>query len=351
MKTGVLSMPELSSGIEMSFADFCKAPVTIRGIESEVGVPESVVDDTMNDFILSSNIETPKVEDILSSFKSGIGLDISKNHTGVAIWKDGKLETLGFAVDMEYDKSSYLAEARMRHEFKQKLYEILKGETWEVCIIEDVYGGTNFDTTRKLLALNCVIDELVLEDKVHIEYLYRFKEAEWLKDLRKIANIGNRLNPKYECQKILEYLKFDFLMEHIDDKKSVKAEIFFEDRCDAAGQLLGLAMRLNSNDRAVKSSSVRLRDLKMYFLEDEDDTFMIDDDIIRNNCIVCEDFPDGSDIEGCLISMAEKHKKEVVSILVDTTKLGIFGVKNGFNFYEQGYGYLVFYNKRTLKKR
>lgn len=344
-------MSEISCGIEMSFAEFCSTPVTVKTEEPVTdtdSVSESI--DTDFQFDVSSSLETPKVEDILGSFKSGIGLDISKNHTGVALWRDGKLETLGFAIDMEYDKNSYLAEARMRQEFKQKLYDILKGQTWEVCIIEDVYGGTNFDTTRKLLALNCVIDELVLEDKICIDYLYRFKEAEWLKDLRKIANVGNKLNAKYECQKILEYLQFDFLLEHINDKKSVKMDIFFEDRCDATGQLLGLAMRLNSNDRAVKSSSVRLKDLKMYFLEDEDDTFMLDDDIIRNNCIVCEDFPEGSDIEGCLLTLAEQHKKEVVSILVDTSKLGIFGVKNGFSYYEQGYGYLVFYNKRLMKK-
>lgn len=334
---------------EMSFADFCLQPVEVKEAPVEVKKPDDEESDYISTGVLNS-VETPHVEDILKIFKSGIGVDISKNHTGIAMWRDGKLTTYGFAIDMEYDKTSYLAEARMRQEFKQKMQELLQGYQWEVCIIEDVYGGTNFDTTRKLLALNCVIDELVLEEKVTIDYIYRFKEAEWIKDLRQIMKFGNKLNPKFECQKILEYLQFDFMLEHMQDKKSKKLEIFYEDICDATGQLLALAMHLNSEDRKVKSSSTKLRDIKMYFIEDQDDILMMNDEIVRNSEIVLEDFPDGS-IEDCLVSMAEKHPKEVISILVDTSKLGIFGVKNGFTYYEQGYGYLVFYNKRTIKKK
>ena len=88
----------------------------------------------------------------------------------------------------------------------------------------------------------------------------------------------------------------------------------------------------------------------MFFLEDADETLMLSDDIVRHNEVVLEDFPVGTDIEGALLTLVEKHPTKVISILVDTSKLGVFGVKNGFTFYEQGYGYLVFYNKRTLKR-
>lgn len=340
-------------GIDLFLTEFRDSPIEYSHVKPGDTInnekAQEVEEADIDMLVFPPAVERPKIEDILGVFQSGIGLDISKNHTGVAMWYDGKLETFGFAVDMTYEKNSYLAEARMRNEFKTKLRDLLSGRKWEVCIVEDVYGGTNFDTTRKLLALNCVVDELVLEEQLQIDYIYRFKEAEWLKDLRTIANVGKRLNPKYETQRILEYLSFDFLLEHDKDRKADKERIFFEDRCDATGQLLALAMRLSINDREIKESSVRLRDLKMFFLEDADETLMLSDDIVRHNEIVLEDFPEGMDIEGALLTMAEKHPKNVISILVDTSKLGVFGVKNGFTFFEQGYGYLVFYNKRTLK--
>ena len=44
----------------------------------------------------------------------------------------------------------------MRRDLKVKLSEIVVGRDFEVCIVEDVYGGENFDTVRKLLNLNTV---------------------------------------------------------------------------------------------------------------------------------------------------------------------------------------------------
>lgn len=298
---------------------------------------------------LISSFEIPSVEKFLSVFKSGIGLDIAKNHTGVCLWRDGKVETLGFKVGMDYDSSSYMAEAKMRLEFKRKIEELLKGYPWEVCIIEDVYGGVNFDTTRKLLALNCVVDELILEGKVDIGNLYRFKESEWMKDLRKIHKAGNKLNPKYECELILEFLNFGLVTENKNKSAGVKQDMFYEDRCDATGQLLGLAMHLNSEEREVKKSSVRMSGIVVDFVDDLDDfMFSLDEKIAGRELLEISDF-NRRNLEASLLDAIKEHPENIVFMRVPTSELGTFGLKNGFEFYEQGYGYLVGYSKQLRK--
>lgn len=298
---------------------------------------------------LTSSFEIPSVEKFLGVFKSGIGLDIAKNHTGVCLWRDGKVETLGFKVGMDYDSGSYMAEAKMRLEFKRKIEELLKGYSWEVCIIEDVYGGVNFDTTRKLLALNCVVDELILEGKIDIGNLYRFKESEWMKDLRKIHKAGNKLNPKYECELILEFLNFNLVTENKNKPAGVKQDMFYEDRCDATGQLLGLAMHLNSEEREVKKSSVRMSGIVVDFIDDLDDfLFSLDEKIAGRELLEISDF-NHRNLETSLLDAIKEHPENIVYMQVSTGELGTFGMKNGFDFYEQGYGYLVGYSKQLRK--
>lgn len=288
-------------------------------------------------------------ETILSKFRSGVGLDIAKNHTGVCLWRDGKIETFGFAIDMDYDKTEYMAEARMRLEFKKKITDLLKGYDWEVCVIEDVYGGTNFDTTRKLLALNCVVDELALEGVLSIEHIYRLKEAEWLKSLRSVSNVGTRLNSKYECQAILKFLKFPFYLDNVNKTEAEKRTIFFEDICDATGQLIALGMKMaDIGSSKLKSSSVKMSGIQLEFLEDEDDVYYSDDKVLSNANIVFVDYPE-KDIETSLMKLVEENRGSVIMMKVPTDKLGTFGVVNGFNFYEQGYGFLVCYEK-TLRR-
>lgn len=311
-----------------------------------VGVPENVgIFGSSESYV---EVEKPTVESILSKFKSGIGLDIAKNHTGVALWRDGKLESFGFNIDMEYDDSSYLAEAKMRKWFKQKIKEILQGYDWEVCIIEDVYGGVNFSTTRKLLALNCVVDELMLDGEISIGNLYRFKETEWMKDLRLIQKVGTKLNPKYECEQILKYLGSSLVLENESKSASYKADIFYEDRCDALGQLLALSVHLISETRSVKASSVRLSNVQMYFLEDIYEGNGIKDTVLDNFVPeFCSEF-NSRDIESSILERLKTYKG-VSAVCLSTDDLGAFGIKNGFQFYEQGYGYLVFYDK-TLRR-
>ena len=172
-------------------------------------------------------IEKLTVLNLFKTIKSGIGLDISKNHTGIVIWNGKTIETYGFAIE-EYDKSDYFAEYKMRRDFKEKLYQIVKDRHFEYCIVEDVYSGENFDTVRKLLALQTVIDELIFEHVCVVDNFVRWLQVEWSKYTRQVYKQAGRLKSKLETQGILEYLEFDFYLEHKGDSERVKKEIFFK---------------------------------------------------------------------------------------------------------------------------
>lgn len=292
------------------------------------------------------------VESILSQVKSGIGLDIAKNHTGICLWRNGVVETVGFALDSDYDKSDYMAEAKMRLQFKEKLYDILKGETWEVCVVEDVYGGENFETTRKLIALNCVVDELVLEGKIHIDNIYRFKEPEWMRDFRKILRIGKKPNTKFECQEILKYMGYPFAVNNAGLKDVEKQKIFYEDICDATAQLCSLCLKLRSPEPCVKKSSTKLNEVHIEYVSCEYDIDLIDDPVILEYgyYMMPGAYTQYSSIENCVADLVKTYPDVPIAMEVPTSELGTWGIKNGLKFYQHGTGYLIVYDKKLRKE-
>lgn len=316
------------------------------GIESDT--PESI----QPSLEPAKEVSKMTVESILSQVKSGIGLDIAKNHTGVCLWRNGVVETVGFALDSDYDKSDYMAEAKMRLQFKEKLYDILKDETWEVCVVEDVYGGENFDTTRKLIALNCVVDELVLEGKIHIDNIYRFKEPEWMRDFRKILRVGKKPSTKFECQEILKYMGYPFAVDNSNLKDVEKQKIFYEDICDATAQLCSLCLKLRSPEPSVKKSSTKLTEIHIEYVSCEYDIDLIDDSVIAEfgYCMMPEAYSEYSSIENCVIDLVKSNPDVPIAMEVPTSMLGTWGIKNGLKFYHQGSGFLVAYDKKLRKE-
>lgn len=296
----------------------------------------------------NSVIKKESVESILSLFSSGISFDIAKNHTGVCIWDGTRVELLGFDIDYSYDKDDYLAESKMRLWLKNKCYEIMKGKHFEVCQVEGVFGGENFDTSRKLIALNGVVAELILEEKVSVDYYYNLTQKEWAKDFRTIIKIGKGLNTKYETQEILKYLEFSYVLENESLSNKEKENIFYEDICDAVGMLCGLALRLKCKERNVKSSSVRLSNVKMYFIEEMSDVYGLGDKVVDSCEMVSSHFV-SKDIQNEIVTCVSLNPNKVVSVCVNNSDLGTFGIRNGFEFFPQGYGYLIFYNKALRK--
>ena len=310
----------------------------------------------------SSSIDKMSVESILSSIKSGIGLDIAKNHSGICIWENGVVKTYGFKLN-DYDTSDYFAEYKMRLDFKNKLSEIIKGKSFEFCIVEDVYGGDNFDTTRKLLALNTVIDELIFDGVCKVEHFVRWNATKWLSYFRQISNIGSRFNSKVETQLILEFLDFDFYIKNKNLDQSDKESIFFEDICDATAMLCGMVIKAfsdrsnqeivvnnnevsnkNVNVNLKKKSSLKISDIKLIYLEDIEDVYTTRDRRLREEIYdLCK--LNTRNIEKSILSLIEENPDSILCSYLPVEKLGYFGIKHKLEFYHSGEGYLFFYKK------
>lgn len=292
----------------------------------------------------NSVLSKATVEGILSTVHSGIGLDIAKNHTGVSIWNGKTVETYGFALN-EYDKNDPFALYKMRRDLKVKLSEIVVGRDFEVCIVEDVYGGENFDTVRKLLNLNTVIDELIFDRVCTVDKFFRWNEPKWLSAFRTVYKQRGRLKSKVETQGILEFLNWDFYKNNCGKTDSEKKEIFFEDICDSCGMLVGVVQQLNMDINLAKATSLRISDIKMYYIGILEECYSIRDSRVREEGFLEVDIT-GRNIEKELLTQAGLHPEDVMCAFLPSNKLGIFGMKHKFTFFDgEEEGYLVFYRK------
>ena len=287
------------------------------------------------------------VKSVLSQIPSGVGLDVAKNHTGVCVWNGTDIEVYGFDLP-EYDSTDPMSEAKMRRHLRAKLTDCLGSRFFEYLVIEDVYGGENFDTVRKLIALNTVIDDLILDGVVQVNNFYRHAESVWMKGLRLLYKAGNKLSPKYEVQEVLNYLEFDFYLKNKDLTPAELKSIFFEDICDATGMLLGLvADKFVKRDTEEKASvkRVTLSSIKLMYLESDDEVYSIPR---LENCDFMYATLNFNSIERSIVSLANQYPHSVVICPLPSSKLGVFGIKNGFTFYDGDSGVLVFYNKKGL---
>ena len=291
----------------------------------------------------SSIITKPTVVTMFKNISSGIGLDVAKNHTGICIWNGESIERYGFELET-YEKADPFAEYKMRRDFKNKLAGVISGRHFAHCIIEDVYGGENFDTTRKLLALNTVIDELIFEHVVTVDKFYRWNEPKWSKALRSIYKQRGKLKSKLETQGVLEYLEDDFYLEHKDDKPAQKKAIYFEDICDATGMLLGVVANEIMNINIAKSSSVKMSEVKMLYVENIEETYGCKDKRFAEEGYVVVDL-DYRNLEKSILTQLQFHPNDVLCALLPSSKLGVFGLNHKFIFFDSEESYLLFYKK------
>lgn len=289
------------------------------------------------------SVKVATVEGIFSCIKSGIGLDIAKNHTGICIWEDNKIKTYGFELK-PYDNLSYFAEYKMRADFKQQLKEIVQGKHFEFCIVEDVYGGDNFDTTRKLLALNTVIDELIFEGVCFVDNFVRWGATKWMSYFRMIYKQKGKLKSKIETQGILEYLGYDYYLKNKDLSDKEKKEIFFEDICDATAMLCSMIMKRNSDLSLAKTTSLKFSDIKIVYLEDLEDTYSLRNKRIQEEGYVYVDLNYRA-LEKSIVDLVRANPDSVLCSYLPVEKLGRFGIKNNLEFFSSGEGYLLFYKK------
>ena len=307
--------------------------------------------DSSNNFGFISNtsysmeVEKPTVKNALSILGSGLGLDIAKNHSGVCIYKDGDVKQIGFELS-KYDNSDSHGDYRMRLDLKEHLKELIGGMEFNYIIVEDVYGGENYDTVRKLIVLQTVIDELIFEGTVKCNHFYRWLKTKWFKYFKEYYPARKGLKSKIATQEILNYLEDSFYLSNNTLSDREKEKIYFEDICDATAMLCGLALYISkgSEDEEV-TDKITMKDIKMYYLEYEDDYLRLNDEKIR-----CEGWygvtEEYTNLKEKILMEAKENPNIVLRMDLPVLKLGRFGVEHNFTFYPSGNGVLLWYLKR-----
>lgn len=209
-------------------------------------------------------IEKPSVEGILGlTMKSGLGLDISKNSTGVAIYKDGVLKT--YQVIPEFDEEDDLRYYYMVKSLEDDFSTLVEGCHFDIIAIEDAIQGVNFHTDRLLILLNSVIDRLIGEGKVTCDYFRRIENTKWKKWLRTLRPVKKYETDKIEIENTMLYLGYDFALDGQNLSKSEKEKMGYQDQLDAIGVLIGAGLeRLNSKGTVSKSKKQFKQHVELY---------------------------------------------------------------------------------------
>lgn len=189
-----------------------------------------------------------KVNNILDEYTCALGLDISKNSTGVCLYQNGIMSLYKIHIESKYDISNSLWEAEMKKEFKGYLTKLVKDKEFDLVVVENTINGVNAVTNKELTILNTVFDDLVIEGvcKVKKENLIRPTAVMWRKILKELAVNISASNVKELTEKLLLRLGYKFVIEHQDDTDKYKKDIGYYDICDATGMLISYMYKKSS---------------------------------------------------------------------------------------------------------
>ncbi len=288
------------------------------------------------------------LDNIIKGMPSIITLDVAPQHTGIVYWDGIQLKEYYFKLT-EPDKENTHWLYYLRREFKQKLSEIVKGKVFDFCLIEDVYGGENYDTVIQLVTLNTVIDELMFDNICTIKTFYRLKPTSWMSKARQIYKQDNKLKSKFETQGLLEYLQCDYYLENKGLSAAQKKECCFEDICDAYGMLIAVvAMNKLADSKTTKEKKINFTDIKMLYVEHLEDCQQSRDKRFKNEAKQKVELR--KNIKDSILDIVREDKENKVFYAdLPVSSLGAFGMKYGFTFYASGQGCLLFYVKQKKK--
>ncbi|MEC2463742.1 hypothetical protein P9X10_02345 [Bacillus cereus] len=199
-----------------------------------------------------ARIEKPSVDSILrSTMDSGLGLDISKSSTGIALYEDGVLKT--YQCTLDFDSDSPFHYYLMTKALEDDLRSLIQGKHFDIIGIEDTIQGENYDTVRKLILLNTVIDKIIVEGNVTCNYFRRIGNTTWKKWLRTLKPGKKILKDKIEVESILDHLGFPLVDIYRNEKNSVREKEGYQDQLDATGVLIGVGLERQNNNLTGKN--------------------------------------------------------------------------------------------------
>lgn len=171
--------------------------------------------------------ESITYHDLIPKTGYHLGLDLSKNSTGITVIHDGVYESHNFTIT-ELGKDVQFRELIYRRQLYDYLKEKYEGYHFQTIVVEDVHAGVDPTVTRMLYSLNTVIDELVYDGYIGCDTFVRANNKSWKSWLWSIEpQVGKGLDDKGRIEAVLRYLGVS------DEGKG------YQDRLDSLGMLIG----------------------------------------------------------------------------------------------------------------
>ena len=171
--------------------------------------------------------ESITYRDLLPKEGYHLGLDLSKNSTGITVISDGGFESHNFTLK-EVPKEERFRELIYRRQLYDYLKESYEGCRFKTIVVEDVHAGVDPQVTRMLYSLNTVIDELVYDGYIDCDNFIRANNKSWKSWLWSIEpQVGRGLDDKGRIEALLKYLG-------VSDRGKG-----YQDRLDSLGMLIG----------------------------------------------------------------------------------------------------------------
>ena len=111
--------------------------------------------------------------------------------------------------------------------------------------------------------------------------------------------------------------------------------------------LIGVIVKKSTEETIAKNTNIKLSDIKMIYVEHKEDRKQVRDKRLKE--ISEEDIINveiNKTIEKNILTYCTNNRTDVMCAEIPVNKLGVFGQKHKFNFYESGNGYLYFYYKK-----
>ena len=174
-------------------------------------------------------IEFKKLEysDFLKYEPTFLSLDISVRSTGWVKSVNGEVSWGTKTLESE-------DELGRRKEFREFLISMLGETHFPVVFVEDVIAGTNFKTTKGLIQLNTIVDDLKEYGLVSVGEIKRIDNKVWKKYLKMASNYDGDIKKEDEKQLITNCMKelgFNFkIKQDIYDAMGIAVAVIYRDK-------------------------------------------------------------------------------------------------------------------------
>ena len=181
-------------------------------------------------FDLEEFMETPTFT-YLDYFREGserfglnkvLALDLSKTSTGIAYWNGSELQTFNLKSSIKDSDKSYSVGLRMQELKDFLLVKVLRGDIdLDMLCVEEALLGNNARTSSVAYALNFTLDYMIAEDLLKPKRFFRVSNKSWKATLRQETGVSplkqaiwSKNNP--EKEEILQCLQ---ALAHPDAEK------------------------------------------------------------------------------------------------------------------------------------